>query len=393
MKSGMSRIVFISAVALGCALAWSDSEGPTREGTFSGCLHRASDGYVWLDLPLGEIAPFVMRIARPPYRLTPELAEKYSPLINKFQKPPALPRKGVFYHWNLIPPLENETDPIIVVYLKGKARQMPEEPSDNTGTDLSSWWRGHAQFTDEIYSATLTHFEYIPHGWRDAWQQLSDAMTQLVKDALNPPSDEKKEQLRLAIETASVALNTMVKSELRPEWEIMVREIDPEATFVTRYRGAKTQEWGVPLRRAVNRLGIDPEPPLPSEIEDHGSRWVVPVGPPQSATSEEFGLVVRLLNDEEMAAKMLLGGILIEEVLPKGRELGFAPGDIVLTCSHVQDLAIGTFYLNFYPDRDDPETAARAIERLINRQRLSRHAWRMSVLRGGEVVTFELTSE
>ena len=93
---------------------------------------------------------------------------------------------------------------------------------------------------------------------------------------------------------------------------------------------------------------------------------------PTRWTLKDLGLVVTRPSDDLMARKMILAGLVIEEVLPEGRESPFRKGDIVLTCRNMDEIALDRPQF----DRDAPRSAS-----------LLRHfdGKPLTVLRGGEI--------
>ena len=68
-----------------------------------------------------------------------------------------------------------------------------------------------------------------------------------------------------------------------------------------------------------------------------------PKPPPRTRSIKELGIVAAALDDDLFAQKLILGGILVEQLLPNAPDVGLRQGDIVLHYRRIYDLVMGGF--------------------------------------------------
>jgi hypothetical protein len=61
---------------------------------------------------------------------------------------------------------------------------------------------------------------------------------------------------------------------------------------------------------------------------------------PKSIEVKQFGVVVAAPAPELLAEKMVLGGLVVQEIVPGGPNRGLEKGDIILTYKTVDDVAM-----------------------------------------------------
>jgi hypothetical protein len=83
------------------------------------------------------------------------------------------------------------------------------------------------------------------------------------------------------------------------------------------------------------------------EIRKDQERLNNPVDDSQSHTIEEFGLVLRPAGADVLAEKLVLSGLLVEDVSTQGKKIGFRQGDIILDYDHVYSMVMGWHNLSY----------------------------------------------
>jgi hypothetical protein len=339
--------------------------------THTACfLRHGSGGHVWITeppvIPLGmyasALSDYVTRT-----RLRPELEEAFAPLTNRF-----LPSVWADESRNRVDrsfprPVEEE-DPVILVTLESES-VLDEEHLTNKRLGTSESVVKERIY--EVRSARLVNVEFISPEWRRNWARLDEALTSIVAETLTAPGEEKRRRVKDLIDEGSRALNVMTSPEIREEWREIVRQMGPEVEIVTRHQKSRVQQWGDPFARCVGRLAIEPATPLPVQLQPRDDRAPEKAEEPISARAEEVGLVGRAIGRKEMAEKLILGGILIEQVVDGKGIFMIREGDILLTCTRVYDLVMyGDRGIGGYMrHRGEEENLRKAMEGFVNRAR------------------------
>ncbi len=131
--------------------AWGAEEEKYEEERFPQCfLYEGTDGKIWLGEPLVSLGMIGVEADHPLYRLSPALAKRFAPLVNRFKDT----RDGLFYHWwrdpSRIPLIKEQGKPTVLVYLVGvKVRLLGHYPPKKK------------RKLYEIVAADLVHAEFI----------------------------------------------------------------------------------------------------------------------------------------------------------------------------------------------------------------------------------------
>lgn len=404
-----SILLLVSALLThGQAAAGDAGEKHETSVTLNGYLYAEKDGRICVGRygtpHLGMVGH---RGGRVEYRLSPELATKLAPLVNKPREP--VDREEQRRTFAFIAPIRVclATKARLI---KGPASGWERIESPNGGHSLRT-----ADRTYEIVSARLLHAELLPPEWPAAWARLDQALEEIASASLMAPTEEKRTRLLAAIEKGSAALDAMARAKAGEDFRALVHKIDPRARVVSRFRRLEPARWEKELRDYVTRLRVNPKTPLPpapfdleystrlamlaasesagallAEIKEscppetleagilysgdpdrvvyfweladmpaqrfdalrkeaqgrieERRRWAErekPASAKGTAVISWLRARVRMVNDDEMAEKLILSGIVIERLLPHPSNAGLKVGDIVLNYKNVYDLVMG----------------------------------------------------
>jgi hypothetical protein len=273
------------------------------------------------------------------------------------------------------------TDPLILVDLELDARLIEQSPVKRPpGSPLST-----TRLVYEATGATVLAAEFVSHKSREAWERLDGILDEIVTETLKPPGEGKRQRLQELTDEGSRCLAVLSSPETREDWEETVRGINPEAKIVTRFIEEKSRTWGSALSECSRNLRVTPATPIPPGIPRLAAvRRDAEAERPSHVSFEELGLTAGVVTDEMMAGKLILGGIIIDEVLPEGEDSGLRPGDIILTCTRIYDVVMGSGLSGFYGINRDPEVLRRALEYCV--EKAPKYGTDVVLLRGDEVM-------
>jgi hypothetical protein len=254
------------------------------------------------------------------------------PLINDIGTP-RLPARVFSYMRFLRGEVPLGETPTILVRVQASYRLVSQAPPPQVRFSSPPGLRNplaQGDQTVEITSACLEEVEFLSPEWLRAWRDLDMAMEKIVDESLTAPGAEKRQSLEQTMERASVAYNTMARASVTDEQRALARKVEPTVRIVTSSQRHYAAEWRCQLEVFIKRLGIEPATPL-----------LGPSGPPprqrpvnESTATRGVG-VVRCVDDDLMAQKLILGGYQVGRVLEEGRTRGVQAGDVILTYTDV----------------------------------------------------------
>lgn len=252
--------VIIVAASQAFASGNRSEEGSVQRRTSTDCfLHRVDDGSVWLGEPLISLGMIGVMADPPQYRLSDELARSLDALINRF----VAGESRNLYCWGRIPRGRDAHDPTILVTLERGSRPITQD----TQMKGELWDAGLPQGVSlyEIVWADIFQVEIIPRPWLEAWDNLNEALKEIVELSKTAPVPDKRKRLADVIDKGSEALGRMYNAVPPVETVRAVRAAVPKARVMRNFESRIEWEWGGHLRQYISALAIQPSKPLPPE--------------------------------------------------------------------------------------------------------------------------------
>ena len=302
------------------------------ERDFAGFLYQASDGHIWFGDCAAVLGMYgtAMNLG---YYLSTDLERQFMPLVNKIGDTGISHGHTAVFDYDSY--LRGKTDlahtPTILVRFYGRFNLR----------DISASKPRSSAY--EIGTIRLTYVEFLTQEWMQAWRELDKSLREIVEVSLTAPSEEKRQRLASAIERGSVAAGKMANVTVTDEQRAIVQKIEPEARIVSFSPIGlfNPNQWTQILRQYASCLRIEPKTPLQEALRVNLARK-----PTTNVTVKELGIVIGVPSDEVMAEKLVLGGVVVEKVLPEGKQTGLQEGDLILDYESIYDVTMAYYLLN-----------------------------------------------
>jgi len=423
----------LCCVAACCALSAAEIE--PRDETFDGFLYAGSDGHVWLGTTMTTLGMWGSWAGVTEYRLSPALAGEFAPLVNRIGD--LRDRRRIFtYNSFLGGYVKLEQTPTVLICLRGHCRLVKGDASGRSGDRTFEIVSARLIYAQRLTREWLEAWQELDAALREIVDASLTAPDEKKRNRLAQAIDkgslavnamgrvEVAEDFRAAvrkIDTTARVVTQFQRAQAAGEWRRQLEKyvtrlrIQPEtplpplpqkcpvlqllvesgspAEFLAKIREscpAEALEASMLYSRTLERIVYVWEVEeltgaqfrqLRAEAKARYERSredqpIIEEDALQNLRIDELGVVVGLPSDDLMADKLILGGILVDTVLPGGERTGLKAGDIILNYERVYDIVMAPSI-----------PALRAFARRARGRRV------LQVLRGNDVLTVTIAKK
>jgi hypothetical protein len=321
-----------------------DDESPWQHHTFDQCyLYRDAEGIVWIHQPIVALGMMGTWMS-PNIRLSRELGERLAPVVCVYPVDSKRREKGYDHgYWDSgFERARRGEGPVFLLKMRCETREV----SSATWPATTRPARGTFDWSDrEVTSAEVLEAEVMSAECIQAWRVLDESIENIVLVSRWAPGPDKTRAITDAIEKGAKAVLTMSRAKVGDDLVDKVKRIEPRVVLRSEYQQYLRQHWQDVLEALAAILRIEPKVELPQiekrRFSERGGKRFIGRSPENADVGQKWGVTFRRANADLLADKLLLSGIVVEEVAGQGLDLGFKKGDIIIDYTRVYDLTMG----------------------------------------------------